>query len=131
MNSPIQAPDVGEIFEYGRPNLYSFSHRYRVTGWMRAKPWVANDYEKALTGALEGEHNPFWIDFYSEQVILGQRMVWCKREEATHVTGAGVSGCIAPLTKIKVIGRVRWSEEDIDRERRWALTLAERGDCHI
>lgn len=109
----------------------SFSHRYRVTGWMRLLPWEANEFEKALTGALPGEHDPFWADFYSDRQILGQRLVWCRREEATHVTGAGVSGCIAPLSKIIVTGRVPWSKEHIDQERDWALSLAARGDCHI
>ena len=52
----------------------------------------------------------------SAQKKDGKLMMWCAKEEATHVTGAGVAGCIEKLSDIEVTGRVPWTEEMIQSE---------------
>jgi hypothetical protein len=34
-----------------------------------------------------------------------QKLVHCMRKHATHVSGKGIAGCIAPVDLIRVIGR--------------------------
>ena len=55
----------------------------------------------------------------------GKLVVWCSREEATHVSGYGLAGCIAPLEKIKVTGSLAgwWSKELIEDHRKAAQAL--------
>jgi hypothetical protein len=49
---------------------------------------------------------------------------FCRREEATHVSGYGVSGVIVPAAGLQLTGRVSWSEETIAEERESANRLA-------
>lgn len=46
----------------------------------------------------------------------GKMLVWCEKEEATHVTGVGVAGITAKISDIIVTGRVPWDEETIQSE---------------
>ncbi len=58
--------------------------------------------------------NDMLID--SAQKKDGKLMMWCAKREATHVTGAGVAGCIEKISDIEITGRVSWDEETIQRE---------------
>jgi hypothetical protein len=52
------------------------------------------------------------------------RMVFCLRDQAEYVSGSGVCGIIRRVEDVEIIGRVSWSEELIDEERRHAVRLA-------
>jgi hypothetical protein len=93
------APDIGTRFTYDEQT-------YMVSGWAteaakRDVSWIDND----TTPPPED-----WMAdlLYSTQQSLGprkQKLVWCQRDRATHVTGKGIAGCVAPIDMIKVIGR--------------------------
>lgn len=105
------APDVGALFIVpSQPPGINGQSRYRLTSWLREmdppKPGVN------------------WIDeilYEGQQTIQGKKLVHCTRNEASHVSGTGVCGCIVSIDKIKVVGRVPWSKELIAEERRRAL----------
>jgi hypothetical protein len=61
-----------------------------------------------------------------ESDVSGQvmKMEFCLREFATHVCGSGIAGCVAPISKIRVTGMVRWSEEALAEARSHARRLA-------
>ena len=53
--------------------------------------------------------------------LEGSAKFHCTREEATHVIGKGVCGVVARVSKIRMVGRVSWSEELLEAERRRVL----------
>ena len=61
---------------------------------------------------------------YDENREFKYAMEWCSREEATHVSGSGVSGVIARIEDITVVGTVNWNEEAIDKLRASADLLS-------
>lgn len=107
----LEAPDVGAIFEW-RGNTY------RVNGWL--KPMTAPATDKSNFGNL--------IDniLYQAQQETGpnkEKLVFCSRKDAVYVSGTGVCGVCAPIGDIKIVGRVNWSEDQINAERKVAILL--------
>ena len=102
-------PDVGTLFEYK-------SGKYRLTSWLKER-----------TSPISGD----WLEsvIYDAQQRVGpdhKKLVFCRREEATYVSGVGVTGCIAPIEEIRVTGNILdhgWTREMVDDERRCALAL--------
>lgn len=112
----IIAPDVGTIVEYGMDSFGKAPARYRVSSWMRV----------AETPKFK-EHE--WLDeilFEGCRDFGEGRMVWCTREEATHVSLTGICGALARIEDCKVVGRVPWPEEQISQARASAMRLVGR-----
>jgi len=40
----------------------------------------------------------------------------CKEDEATHVCGTGICGCVIDLEHVEYLGRITWTEEKIQKE---------------
>lgn len=114
-----KAPDVCISFKKkddGKP--HPDTHSYRVTGWMKMVEPEVLKVEQA--GMFKHDIlNEILID--SAQKRDGKLMMWCTREEATHVTGYGVCGCIVPIADIICDGYIAWSKEQIDEARVSAL----------
>lgn len=114
-----KAPDVAISFKKKDDgSRFPDEHSYRVTGWMKlVDPEVLKIEQRKL----------FKHDFLSDILIDsaqkedGKIMMWCTREEATHVTGSGVCGCIVPIKDIICDGYVKWDKETIDNARESAL----------
>ncbi|WP_155644391.1 hypothetical protein [Burkholderia territorii] len=103
------APDAGATFIYrGRT--------YRVNSWIcAAEPPPKTDN---------------WIDeilFDAAYEREGVRFRYCTRDMATHVSGSGVAGCIAPIAEIEVIGTVDWPVEQLEAHRMSAILRGKRG----
>lgn len=110
-------PDIGDLFTYD-------GRGYRVTGWLKrmARPeppaWDRSPHKDRLDDIL-----------YESQQRLGpdrERLMFCVREEAEYVGGAGVAGCIARVADVVVTGRVDWSEKELDHVRHEAACLVGR-----
>lgn len=56
------------------------------------------------------------VKFVRNSALGGKWWLYVTREEATHVVGYGVCGCIAPVGEIKRTGTVEWSPEMIAEE---------------
>ncbi|NQZ53254.1 MAG: hypothetical protein HRT93_03260 [Piscirickettsiaceae bacterium] len=81
-------PRIAETFEYRDSS-------YRVTSFY--KPAKDNDKPVVRRG----------------KVLLAEST----REDATHVCGAGIAGCIAAISEIKITGVVSWDARTIVKER--------------
>jgi hypothetical protein len=113
------APDVGALVEYGKDGFGKEPGRYRVDAWLRAAPTPKLDphdfigkilFESCqeLRDARDGEK---------------KRMQFCLREEATHLSLAGICGAIAPIELCKVTGMVDWDPKLLAQERESARRL--------
>jgi hypothetical protein len=113
------APDVGAIVEYGVSSMGNGPKTWRVCSWLRAapEPTLAPD---DFIGQILFET---CREFDTKNGSVKKRMQWCLREEATHVSLTGTCGCIAPVEKCKVVGRVDWPEQQIDDDRSYAVRL--------
>jgi len=111
--SSLLAPDTGTLIEYE-------GHKYRVDAWMKERdiPEPIDIFKSELSAVFQDI-----IDQSNHVNDNGKNWVWCVREEATHLSCSGVSGCIVPVKDAKVVGRVSWSEEAIDDHRKDALSL--------
>jgi hypothetical protein len=142
MNAPY-IPDVGDVFTVTdawtyrrwqwapfpryRRRVYTETHHYRVTGWMRRRlprP-EPRDEREALTRQIIDE-------MLADGRLEPQRgagpdrvpLEWCHREEAEYVEGAGVGGTIQRVADVTVTGRVSWDEKTIQEYRDHADSLA-------
>ncbi|UJJ60608.1 hypothetical protein [Rhodanobacter denitrificans] len=102
------APAVGTVFTYN-------GAKYRCTGWLRP--------------ADPPKPGPEWDDFLDELLYDaayqrdGVRFRWCLREEATHVSGRGIAGCLAEIARIRVIGRAELPAAVLRSEEARAVAL--------
>lgn len=113
LTNPI--PEIGDTFKVVDAEWPTKDHSWRVTGYMKlVTPEALKAEQSKKFTELGGMLNDILID--SAQKRDGKLMMWCKKEEATHVTGAGVAGCTRRLDEIVVTGRVPWDEETIQRE---------------
>lgn len=95
-------------------------HSYRVTGWMKMVDPEALKKEQSRL-YKNSMLNDILID--SAQTRKGKLQMWCTREEATHVTGYGVCGCIVAVEDIECdYEYIAWSKEQIDEARVSALS---------
>ncbi|EKY4113635.1 TPA: hypothetical protein ACGW3M_001024 [Pseudomonas aeruginosa] len=115
MTNASQAPDAGAIFDLN-------GQQYRVTGWLAEVPASASKPAAWMAEILEG---------LSGTQDMAPRYRWCHREEATHVAGYGVAGCVVPVTSIKVTGTVDWSAEQLQEARAIAEQLAQQGELIV
>lgn len=118
------APDVGALVEYGLDGYRARPATYRVSGWMKERPVEPTSDELIDQGVTDIGRILRAILYETQQEVQGKKMIWCTREEATHLSLTGVCGAIAPIEACKVVGRVDWSEKQIDEERKYALKLA-------
>ena len=111
-----QAPDIAIRFKR-KPGTSKFpdEHSYRVTGW----------YKMVDPEVLKSKsHKDDWISGLLVDTAHkrdGKLIMHCTREEATHVGGAGVGGCLVAVKDIICGGYVDWPQEIIDKDRERAL----------
>jgi len=118
-----QAPDVCVGFvKKDDGSKYPDKNRYRVTGWYKLVDPEAlkREQEKLYKPGIGGMLNGIIID--SSHKKNGKLIMHCTREEATHVAGAGVGGCIVAVKDIIYDDHyIDWPEEIIDEHRKRAL----------
>jgi len=104
-------PDIGDIIQrkVDEEREMGFDRKWRVTGWLKAVP-----LEALLTGDFLKD---VLLETASRAEEIGMVMVWCTRQEATHVSGSGVAGCLLHISEVEVVGRVNWTEDQIESER--------------
>jgi len=113
----VGVPDIGDRIEYKGDN-------YAVTGWMRERP-----KRKKLDERLEEQRE--WeillddVEYEAQQSVHGKKLEWCFRDEAQFVTYTGACGGVAPINEVKVIGKVNWPPEMLQRKREEAKIMAE------
>jgi hypothetical protein len=118
------APDIGDIIQKIGSDPSKFE-TFRVTGWMKAMPDMVDP------GPDASFMDSFCFELWQEAEASGdgrhgpdkKRLIWCIREEAEYVCGAGVCGVLWRIADCEVIGRVKWTEESIASERNHALCL--------
>lgn len=129
-------PPVGALFDWD-------GGRWRVTGWLRElpeptfddvdEPWIREFLLeiRAETVARETAPRMSWNEVagrwtFWAQLEPNKRWEWVARESATHVSGAGTCGCIAPVAEITVTGMVDWPDELLeDAERRARMHIGQ------
>lgn len=111
LNNPV--PEIGDTFKLSREAQWpTRDHSWRVTGYIKlVEPEAHKSNEASKYDEIGAMLNNILID--SAQKQDGKLMMWCAKEEATHVTGTGVAGCIEKISDIEVTGRVSWSEDMI------------------
>jgi len=117
-----QAPDVCVGFvKKDDGSAYPDKNRYRVTGWYKMVDPEALKREQAkLYKDGRSFLNDILIDASHQRD--GKLIMHCTREEATHVGGAGVGGCIAAIEDIICDNHyINWTQEAIDSQRKSAL----------
>jgi hypothetical protein len=111
------APDIGSLFDYN-------GRQYVVIGWARKfvrPPYTGEDLAERLIEELLIEEESLGLFRFAT-------MQCCLREEATHVLGRGVCGCLAPISEIQVTGMAQWIPEHLEYQQNRA---AERGAQHV
>ena len=87
----IIAPELGVQFRYHRSIFVA-------KGWWKPAP------PKQIPAGADEILRELWEEDIAEEAEDGiTRMMRCRREEATHVSGSGVCGCIAPIDEIEVL----------------------------
>lgn len=114
-----KAPDIAIRFKR-KPGTTKFSDdsSYRVSGWYKlVEP-------EALKAEQAGKFKRSWLNdilIDSAHKRDGKLLMHCTREDATHVAGTGIGGCIVAIEDIICDGYVNWDKETIDKERERAL----------
>jgi hypothetical protein len=114
---PTFVPDVGTIVEYGLDSFGKKPATYRVDSWLKEAPVPppSDEFSSMMSHILYSSAQKHGAD--------QKRLMWCTREEAEYLSLSGIAGAIARVDAVKVIGRVSWSEEMIDEQRRQALAF--------
>jgi hypothetical protein len=113
------APDVGALVEYGKDSFGKEPAHYRVDGWLRAAPTPKFEPHDFIGKILFESCREFGEKHDGTKV----RMQFCLREEATHLSLAGICGAIAPIELCKVTGMVDWAPKMLAEERESARRL--------
>ena len=106
---------------------FSDTHSYRVTGWL--KRWDRTPIDPGLSERERGRLEE--LRRHLDGQGLGPQgygpdnvpLVFCARDEAEYVCGAGVGGTIARVTDITVTGRAGWDSEALAAARQHAQLL--------
>jgi len=120
---------VCDIVEYGLDCFNRHPQSWRVTHHLKRvedglDKWKAkNPADKILKDILlkerEKERN--------RRKKLGlpcnkrYKLVYCRPKQATHVSLVGISGCEAPISECKKVGKVNWNKEMIKEHRQNAV----------
>lgn len=116
-----QVPDIGDIVEYGLDGFGVGPATYRVSSWLKPHvvPARITGHDMRLAGAMWPELD---VDQRIEAIVhsfdddykpRGTRLVWCLRDEATHLSMSGICGAVGLIEKCKVVGRVAWTDAHI------------------
>lgn len=114
-------------FEYSADWLLDLLEIEREHIVLEAPKQLAPDVGECFEYDPHGEIAMGWDRTYRVKGWMrreGKRRIFCTREEATHVVGAGVCGVIARVDGLKMIGRVDWTEELLTAERERANSKA-------
>lgn len=125
-------PNVGAIVEYDAGKPESIPELHRVCAWLKPRPprLQITDMDMALCGTMLRTMNADQaFDAFLYNVLLpneakGTALVWCLREEATHLSLYSAGPVIAPVEKCRVVGEVDWSSDRLAKAVESALRLA-------
>ena len=120
-------PDVCDIVEYGFDGFGKAPATYRVDAWLKpyVKPYRVTGYDMMMSGAMmsdldKDQRGEVILQPIFERLAANTsrrtRLIWCRREEATHVSLSGVCGAVAPISECKIVGRVNWDEVDVQEQ---------------
>lgn len=59
------------------------------------------------------------------------KLRYCLPEEATHVSGSGVAGCVVAIDEIQFDGMVQWSEQQLAEHHQEALRRGRDGSYSV
>jgi len=90
--------------------------KYRVDGYLQQYDPIAEMEADPDCCKITYDIVSKMIQKEKESGQYRERYRWCKKEDATHVTGSGICGCIAPIDEVEITGKVEWSEESIQGE---------------
>ena len=96
----MKVPEVADVVEVLTGTFKG--QTFRVTGFTKASP--ASEIAK--------KYKVVHID--DEGCIH----TFCKREEATHICGAGICGCLENIDNVKFLRIVDWDSKLIEEEKR-------------
>jgi hypothetical protein len=116
-------PDVGDCVDYGKDSFGKLPGKYRVDGWLRVAVDEPIDTGHAHVDEVLEELRAKWRAEDRAENPPRIRYQWCLPEEATHVSLAGIGGAIAPISEVKITGRIKWPEAHIAEDRERAMTL--------
>jgi len=116
-STPALIPDVCDSVEY--VDMTGETREYRVTGWLRKyRGWkyvfAENQRQADALEAIWDVHecNPY-----------ANKYEFCTKEEATHVSISEVASQVVPVEKVRVVGRIGWSQNVIDQETKHAMEI--------
>lgn len=132
-------PNVCDIVEYGLDGFGEAPATYRVDAWLKpyVKPFRVTGYDMMMSGAMRSDLDK---DQLAEVVLQPMferlaantsrrtRLIWCRQEDATHVSLSGICGAIAPISKCKIVGRVNWDEAAVQAQVDNANQIADSAD---
>jgi hypothetical protein len=120
-----EAPDAGDTFAYGDERDPIHVRHYRVTGWLRrrpAPPPPANEQARLTRQILDELRAAGKIEPPRGAGPDNVPLMFCRREEAEYVCGAGVAGVIVRVSDVVVDGHVDFpgkSREEARRDAEW------------
>jgi hypothetical protein len=125
MAKKFLAPDIGALFTWK-------GERYRVTAYKKPIPPERVPPDEKELCEMSLSTSGFMSGFLTRVMYEARDgdYLWCSRQEATHVSGYGLLGCIAPIEEITVTGNVSdcWSEEAMKSSQRHAEWLVTQND---
>jgi hypothetical protein len=108
-----RVPDTCERYTVKQNSINGTPYSFRVTHWLKEVPLKMPEVDPDL--------GDLYIEYFLEDHpdwMIKHRMVYCTQEEATHVSGYGVSGNISRISDINLSNEyVPWSDERIKEER--------------
>lgn len=113
-----QVPDIGDTFTH---TVLGQTGRYRVAAWLRRRPPRAPDPDPRMEELLRDLETRYPRRGAGPDNVP---LEFCRRWEAEYVEGHGVGGVIVRVADVRVTGRVQWSKDLLDGERKHAELIA-------
>lgn len=120
MKKTLKTPEICDIVEYGLNSFKTSAQTWRVKGYMKKKPISKQCFFKTsseyITYEIINEINQ--NEKTNKSSLNKDNMIFCSKEEATHLILTSICGTIAPINKCKIIGKVDWDENLINQEKK-------------
>lgn len=117
---------VCDIVEYGLDSFGKRPQTYRVTHYLKRVDYdfSQRDSEDSSLGSFIDNMMRKFVDEEREErreaglpCSRRYKLIYCKQEDATHFSLAGICGALAPISECKKVRTVDWSQELIQEER--------------
>ena len=128
----INAPkiQVCDIVEYGLDSYNEKPQTYRVTHHLKRIEDTLDTWQPSVTGSKIIRDLALKLREETRQKRKESglpytrrfKLIYCKPEEATHLSLTGIAGTHAPILECKKIRTVNWEPELIEQERKEAVS---------